>query len=272
MGPGELAGEVAVVTGAAQGIGEAIARMFAASGARVAVADIQAERAESVAASIRAAGGEARAFAVDIADGASVRALRAAVTGAYGPATILVANAAKITIRPFLALTDDEWEQTIATNVTGSYRTVRTFCEDMIAARRGSIIVISSVNGLRGQIGLSAYNVSKAALVMLARTTALELARYGVRVNAIVPGDIATAVIEQVADQSEAQSTIPLGRYGRAAEVAEMACFLASPRASYTTGSVLGVDGGLDAQLYPGDIFADAEAGTAAAAATGSPS
>jgi NAD(P)-dependent dehydrogenase (short-subunit alcohol dehydrogenase family) len=143
----------------------------------------------------------------------------------------------------------------------------------MIAARRGSIVIISSVNGLRAQIGLSAYNVTKAALVMLARTMALELARYGVRVNAITPGDIATAVIENVADQSEAQATIPLGRYGRAEEVAEMALFLASARAGYTTGSVMGVDGGLDAQLYPGDIFAEADAAddAALAAAEGGP-
>lgn len=261
MTTGELAGEVAVVTGAAQGIGEAIARKLAANGAHVVVADLQAVKAEAVAASIRASGGSASAHPVDIADAGSVRALRAAVTEDVGPATILVANAARITIRPFLELTLDEWQTTIATNVTGSYLTVRTFCEPMIAAGRGSIIVISSVNGLRGQIGLSAYNVSKAALVMLARTTALELARHGVRVNAIAPGDIATAVIDAVADQGEAQGTIPLGRYGRADEVAEMALFLASSRSSYTTGSVLGVDGGLDAQLYPGDIFADAGSG-----------
>ena len=267
MTVGELAGEVAVVTGAAQGIGEAIARRMAAAGARVAVADLQADKADAVAASIRAAGGDALALPVDIADPASVAALHTAVRAAYGPTTILVANAAKITIRPFLELTQAEWDATITTNITGSYTTARVFCEDMIAARRGSIVIISSVNGLRAQIGLSAYNVTKAALVMLARTMALELARYGVRVNAITPGDIATAVIENVADQSEAQATIPLGRYGRADEVAEMALFLASARAGYTTGSVMGVDGGLDAQLYPGDIFAEADAADAAALA-----
>lgn len=256
MAVGELAGEVAVVTGSAQGIGEAIARRFAAAGACVVVADLRGDEAEAVAASIRATGGEAVAVTVDIADPASVGALHAAVRAEYGLTTILVANAARITIRPFLELTQDEWDATISTNITGSYTTARVFCEDMIQARRGSIVVISSVNGLRAQIGLSAYNVTKAALVMLARTMALELARYGVRVNAITPGDIATAVIDHVADQADAQTTIPLGRYGRADEVAEMALFLASGRAGYTTGSVMGVDGGLDAQLYPGDIFA----------------
>jgi len=260
MTAGELAGEVAVVTGAAQGIGEAIARRLAAAGARVALADLQAEKAEGVAASIRAAGGEALAFPVDIADGASLDRLRSQVRSAFGPVTILVANAARITIRPFLELTDAEWEATVATNVTGTYLTIRRFCDEMIDARRGSIIVISSVNGLRGQVGLSAYNVTKAALVMLARTVALELAGHGIRVNAIAPGDIATAIVDQVADQDGAQGTIPLRRYGRPEEVAETALFLASARAAYTTGSVVTVDGGLDAQLYPGDIFASGEA------------
>jgi NAD(P)-dependent dehydrogenase (short-subunit alcohol dehydrogenase family) len=250
-GATDLAGEVAVVTGAAQGIGMAIARRFAEAGARVVVADIQTHRAEEVAATIRAAGGDARAIGVDIADPDSVRRLHAEVRSTHGPAGILVANAARITIRPFLEMSHAEWEGTIATNVTGTYACARAFCEDMIERGRGSIVILSSVNGERAQVGLSAYNVSKAALSMLARTLALELAPHGIRVNAIAPGDIATEAIERVADQAAAQAVIPLGRHGHAAEVAEMALFLASDRASYTTGSVLSVDGGLGAQLYP---------------------
>ena len=251
----ELAGEVAVVTGAAQGIGMAIARRFAQAGAQVVLADLQAKRADEAAAAIRADGGEARAIVVDISDPDSVRDLSASVRSAFGPASILVANAALITIRPFLAMTQAEWERTIATNVNGTYTCVRVFCEDMIERGRGSIVILSSVNGLRAQVGLSAYNVSKAALIMLAQTLALELAGYGIRVNAIAPGDIATAVVENVEDPAAAQGNIPLRRYGRAEEVAEMALFLASERASYTTGSVLAVDGGLGAQLYPGDVL-----------------
>jgi NAD(P)-dependent dehydrogenase (short-subunit alcohol dehydrogenase family) len=122
----------------------------------------------------------------------------------------------------------------------------------MLTLKRGNIIILSSVNGLRGQVGLSAYNVTKAGLIMLAQTMALELAPHNIRVNAIAPGDIATSVIENVADQSEALKNIPLRRWGRPEEVAETALFLASARSAYTTGSVIGCDGGLAAQLYPG--------------------
>lgn len=255
MDDGELSGRVAVVTGAAQGIGEAIARRFAAAGARVVVADRQAEKGEAVAASIRAGGDEAVAITVDIADRESVAALRARVRESFGPASVLVNNAAYIPIGPFLGTDPAIWERAVGTNLSGTYHCSRAFLEDMREQGGGSIVILSSVNGLRGQVGLGAYNVTKAGLIMLAQTMALEVARYGIRVNALAPGDIATAVIENVADQSAAQANIPLARYGRPEEVAEAALFLASERSSYTTGSVLTVDGGLTAQLYPGDIL-----------------
>jgi 3-oxoacyl-[acyl-carrier protein] reductase len=259
----DLAGEVAVVTGAAQGIGKAIAQRFATAGARVVVADLRADLAEHVASGIRTDGGEARAIAVDIREPASVADLRVGVRETYGPATVLVANAALIMIRPFLETTVTEWDQTVRTNLTGTWLSTRVFCDDMIEVGGGSIVILSSVNGRRAQVGLSAYNVTKAGLIMLAKTLAVELARYGIRVNAIAPGDIATQVLENVADQAAAQALIPLGRFGRAEEVAETALFLASRRSSYTTGSVLGVDGGLDAQLYPGDELGTIEPGIA---------
>jgi 3-oxoacyl-[acyl-carrier protein] reductase len=247
----ELDGQVAVVTGAAQGIGEAIARRLAAAGARVVVADLQAEKAETVAATIRSRGGDAQAMAVDIASPDSVARLRSRVRSAYGPASVLVNNAAFIPFRPLLEMDLAEWDQTITTNLSGSYYVSRAFIDDMIERGGGSIVVISSVNGLRAQVGLSAYNVSKAGLVMLAQTLALELAGAGIRVNAIAPGDIDTQVANVVADRAAAEANIPLGRFGRPEEVAEMALFLASSRSSYTTGAVFSVDGGLGAQLYP---------------------
>jgi len=250
----ELDGQVAVVTGAAQGIGEAIARRLAAAGARVVVADLQAEKAETVADGIRAHGGDATAVAADIANPDSVAALRSRVRSTHGPAAILVNNAAFIPFRPLLDMALVEWDRTITTNLSGSFYVSRAFVDDMIERGGGSIVVISSVNGLRAQVGLSAYNVSKAGLVMLAQTLALELAGKGIRVNAIAPGDIDTQVAEVVADRAAAEANIPLGRFGRPDEVAEMALFLASPRSSYTTGGVFTVDGGLSAQLYPDNL------------------
>lgn len=246
-----LIGEVAVVTGAAQGIGEAIARKFASHGARLALADRQLEKARQVAREIVAGGGSAAAFYVDIADLESVVALRQQVNAAIGRTSILVNNASVIPFQDFLRMAWQEWDRTLQTNLSGTFYCSRVFIDDMLELRRGNIIILSSVNGLRAQPGLSAYNVTKAGLIMLAQTLALELAPHHIRVNAIAPGDIATSVIENVADQEAALHNIPMRRWGRPEEVAETALFLASSRSSYTTGSVIACDGGLNAQLYP---------------------
>ena len=247
----ELANEVAVVTGAAQGIGEAIARKFAAHGARVVLADKQVEKAQAVAADISSAGGKAQALAVDISQPESLLALREQVHAAFGPVSVLVNNAAVIPFQDFLQITWADWDQTIGTNLSGTFYCSRIFIDDMLALKRGTIIILSSVNGLQAQVGLSAYNVTKAGLIMLAQTMALELAKHNIRVNAIAPGDIATSVIENVEDEAEALANIPLNRWGHPEEVAETALFLASARSAYTTGSVISCDGGLAAQLYP---------------------
>jgi len=247
----ELAGEVAVVTGAAQGIGTAIARKFAGHGARVALADKQFEKAQAVAAEIVASGGIAQAFEVDISQPASLNAVRDSIRAALGPVSVLVNNAAVIPFQEFLSLTWDDWDRAIKNNLSGTFYCSRVFLNDMLELKRGNIIIISSINGLRAQTGLSAYNVTKAGLIMLAQTMALELAQKNIRVNAIAPGDIATQVIENVSDEDQALRNIPLRRWGKPEEVAETAHFLASARSAYTTGSVIGCDGGLAAQLYP---------------------
>jgi len=247
----ELAGEVAVVTGAAQGIGTAIARKFAGHGARVALADKQFEKAQAVAAEIVASGGIAQAFEVDISQPASLNAARDSIRAAWGPVSVLVNNAAVIPFQEFLSLTWDDWDRAIKNNLSGTFYCSRVFLNDMLELKRGNIIIISSINGLRAQTGLSAYNVTKAGLIMLAQTMALELAQKNIRVNAIAPGDIATQVIENVSDEDQALRNIPLRRWGKPEEVAETALFLASARSAYTTGSVIGCDGGLAAQLYP---------------------
>ncbi len=247
----ELAGKVALVTGSAQGIGAATARRLAAAGARVAIVDRQIEKAQAVAAGIAADGGEARAFEADIRLVRSLRRMQADVHMAYGPVEILVNNAAHILFQDFLQMSWEAWDLTLETNLSGSFYCSRVFIDDMIALGQGNIIIMSSVNGLRAQVGLSAYNVTKAGLIMLAQTMALELAPHHIRVNAVAPGDIATAVIENVGDEAMALRNIPLRRWGTAEEVAETVLFLASERSSYVTGSVIGCDGGLAAQLYP---------------------
>ena len=247
----ELVNEVALITGAAQGIGAAIARTFAAQGARVVLADLQAEKAQSVAAEITETGGIAQAFPVDISQPESLLALRDQIHDAFGPVSLLVNNAARIPFQDFLEITWADWNQTIATNLSGTFYCSRVFLDDMLTLGRGNIIILSSVNGLQAQVGLSAYNVTKAGLIMLTQTMALELAQHNIRVNGIAPGDIATSVVENVEDEADALANIPLRRWGRPEEIAATALFLASSRSSYFTGSILTCDGGLSAQLYP---------------------
>lgn len=247
----ELAGEVAVITGAAQGIGAAIARTFAAHGAQVALADIHLAKAQALAAEIVAQGGTAQAFEVDISQPNSLEAARAVISATFGPVSVLVNNAAVIPFQEFLSITWSDWDRAIRNNLNGTFYCSRVFLDDMLDIGRGNIIILSSVNGLRAQTGLSAYNVTKAGLIMLAQTMALELAQKNIRVNAIAPGDIATQVTENVSDEEQALHNIPLRRWGKPEEVAETALFLASARSAYTTGSVLACDGGLAAQLYP---------------------
>ena len=206
----ELAGEVAVVTGAAQGIGAAIARKFGEHGARVALADRQFEKAQAVAAEIVTGGGTAQAFEVDISQPASLNAARDSIRAALGPVSVLVNNAAVIPFQDFLSLTWEDWDRAIRNNLSGTFYCSRVFLDDMLELKRGNIIIMSSVNGLRAQPGLSAYNVTKAGLIMLAQTMALELAGKHIRVNAIAPGDIATQVIENVSDEDQALRNIPL--------------------------------------------------------------
>jgi NAD(P)-dependent dehydrogenase (short-subunit alcohol dehydrogenase family) len=180
-----------------------------------------------------------------------LHALRKQVNESIGLVNVLVNNAALIPFQDFFQISWDDWERTLRTNLSGTFYCSRVFIEDMLQLGRGSILILSSVNGIRAQAGLSAYNVTKAGLIMLAQTMALELAPHKIRVNALAPGDIATSVTEAVADQDAALNNIPLRRWGQPEEVAETALFLVSGRSSYITGAAVVCDGGLNAQLYP---------------------
>jgi 3-oxoacyl-[acyl-carrier protein] reductase len=240
---------VAVVTGAASGIGRATALLFGLEGARVAVLDRDAEGAARVAEQIRAAGGAARAFALDLSDPGRIEAVIAEARAALGPVDILVNNAGVVLLAP-IGGQDFEaaWATTLAINLTAHARCVRACLEDLKRDRQGRIVNIASTEGLGATPALSAYTVSKHGVIGLTRALAVELGPTGVTVNAICPGPIRTGMTAAIPDEAKdafAKRRTALGRYGEPEEIAHMVLSLALPAASYATGAVLVVDGGL---------------------------
>lgn len=239
-----LKDKVAVVTGAGDGIGRAIAVEFAREGARVVVSDIDATAGAATAADISASGGDARFVRCDVAKEAEVRALIEAAEREYGRVDIMVNNAG--IARP------DEWEATMAVNLDGVYYGVKHTAERMAAQGGGVIINLASVLGLVGLGMAGAYTVSKHAVIGLTKEWAIRYAQRGVRVVAICPGFIETKMNQPILDSPELTAWInqqtPMGRMGKPEEVAKVAAFLASDDASYVTGAFYTVDGGWTAR------------------------
>jgi 3-oxoacyl-[acyl-carrier protein] reductase len=239
-----LDGKVAMVTGGTRGIGRAIAAALAGAGARVAVLGREQARAEAAAAAI---GGATRGFACDVADDAQVTAAVAAVEQALGSVDILVNCAGVTRDNVFLRLSDADWDLVLEANLKGAFRTIRAASRGMMKRRWGRIVNVSSVVGLTGNRGQANYAASKAGLIGLTKTIAKELASRGITVNAVAPGFIETDMTATLTpEQREALAKqIPLERLGQPEDVAAAVLFLVSEGASYITGQVLVIDGGM---------------------------
>lgn len=246
----DIRGKTAVITGAGRGLGAELATTFAAHGVRVVVADVLGENAVATAAAIREQGGEALALTCDVSDTAQVEALFAAVQAEVGALDILINNAGINIPKPAAELTPDEWQRIIGVNLTGTFLCCHAAGRMMLARRAGCIINICSVHGHVGSYvhQAAAYNASKAGIINLTRSLALEWGERGVRVNGISPGPLATELMATRLANPEyvrkAFERMAIKRVGTPRDIAGAAVFLASPAAEWITGHVLVVDGG----------------------------
>ena len=243
---GLLEGRVSLVTGASRGIGRAIARALAAEGAHVVLAARDAARLEEPLAEVRAGAGRGEALAVDVADRASVEKAIAHVVAVHGRIDHLVNNAGITRDNLLLRMKDEEWQQVMATNLTGVFLCTQAALKPMLKQRSGRIVNITSVVGLAGNAGQANYAASKAGIVGFTKSVAREVASRGITANAVAPGFVETDMTAAMTDKArEAVLTaVPMGRVGRPEDVAGAVLYLVSDAAAYVTGQVLGVDGG----------------------------
>ena len=246
-------GKTAIVTGGGGGIGGATCRRLAAEGAKVAVFDMNLEAAEKVAADIRASGGQAAAFACNITDRAQVDAAVAAAQAQLGPIAVLVNNAGWDIFKPFTKTVPAEWDKLISINLTGALHMLHAVLPGMVERKYGRIVNVASDAARGGSSGEAVYSACKGGLVALSKTLAREHARQSITVNVVCPGPTDTALLAGVAEGArdpakliEAfKSAIPLGRLGQGDDLASAIAFFGSDDASFVTGQVLSVSGGL---------------------------
>jgi 3-oxoacyl-[acyl-carrier protein] reductase len=243
-----LENQVAVVTGGARGIGRAIAMTLAAHGANVVISDVNMEAAQKTADDIATTTGRrSLAVTVDVSQSDSVENMVKQTLDAFGHIDILINNAGITRDGLLMRMKDSDWDLVMEINLKGTFLSTKAVLRPMMKQRSGRIINISSVVGIMGNAGQANYAASKAGVIGLTKSTAKEVASRGITVNAVAPGFIATDMTDKLSDDVKANflASIPLGRAGSAEDVAQTVLFLASPQASYITGQVIHIDGGM---------------------------
>jgi 3-oxoacyl-(acyl-carrier-protein) reductase len=241
-----LSGKIALVTGASRGIGRAIVKRLHEQGATV-IAAARADHARGIVEELASSGGTAEAVSLDVTDAAAVEKLPAALVSRYGRLDIVVSNAGIARDQLLLRMKRADWDAVLATNLTATFLLAQAAMRPMLKQRGGRIIAIGSVVGQTGNAGQTNYAASKAGLIGFAKALAREVASRGITVNVIAPGMIDTDMTRAINEKTQGDwaTQIPLGRCGSVDEVAAAACFLASDEASYITGHVLAVNGGM---------------------------
>lgn len=243
----DLQGNVALVTGGAQGIGKSIVGLLADCGASVVVSDINRETAEKTVSELTAQGKKAMAAQANVARGEEVKAMVDSIVSQWGKIDILVNNAGITRDTLLLRMKDEDWDAVLSVNLKGTYNCMKAVLSSMSKQRRGRIVNISSIVGVIGNAGQANYAASKAAVIGLTKTVAREYASRGITVNAVAPGFIDTAMTAVLSPEVKENllKQIPLARLGSSTDVANAVVFLASDRANYMTGQVLHVNGGM---------------------------
>ena len=239
--------KVSIITGGGQGIGHATSLKFAREGSRVAVCDINFPAAEDTVATIRADGGEALAFAVDVTDKPSIARMVEGVMAAWGRIDTLVNNAGIVQDARLTKMTDEQFESVIDVNLKGVYNCTKAVVDIMLAQSSGCILNASSIVGLHGNFGQTNYAATKFGVIGMVKTWARELGSKGIRANAICPGFIETPILASMPEKvlDLIRNKVPLGRLGRPEEIANTYAWLASDEASYINGAVIEVSGGV---------------------------
>jgi len=243
----KLTGRVALVTGAAQGIGKAVALLLARNGSDIVVSDINLEKAEETANEINSIGRKALAVKVDVANWNDVEQMVEVILEKFAKIDILVNNAGITRDKLILRMTDEDWDAVLNVNLKGTFHCTKAVVRHMAKQRSGKIVNIASVVGEMGNAGQANYSASKAGVIGLTKTIAREFAQRGININAIAPGYIETPMTEALPEKAkeELKRLIPMERLGKPEDVAEAVLFLVSEESNYITGQVLNVNGGI---------------------------